>query len=196
MALYQSRRIAEAVLQLREAVRLAPNNVVFVNRLAWVLATCPEASIRNGTEAVRLAQWPARISQGQEPTFLGTLAAAHAEAGDFAQAIEAAERAVTLASARGDARAGRRPAFAPRALSSRFPISRDARAAPRLSCWSIPLRPARLARFRLQQRVERLLHRLPHDLLHVLTNVSFVKIEAPLGQPRREVLFRCRPFLV
>ncbi len=102
MALYRSGAIGEAVLQLREAVRLAPNNLVFANRLAWVLATCPEASIRNGAEAVRLAQWVTQISQGQQPTFLGTLAAAYAETGDFSRAIEVAERAVTLASTRGD----------------------------------------------------------------------------------------------
>ena len=102
MALYRSGTIGQAVVQFREAVRVAPNNVVFVNRLAWVLATCPESSLRSGTEAVRLAQWPAtQVTQGQEPSFLGTLAAAYAEAGDFSRAIEVAERAVTLASGRG-----------------------------------------------------------------------------------------------
>ena len=75
---------------------------MFVNRLAWVLATCPESSLRSGAEAVRLAQCEPEVTQGQEPSFLGTLAAAYAEAGDFSRAIEVAERAVTLASGRGD----------------------------------------------------------------------------------------------
>ena len=79
-----------------------PDNVVFVNRLAWVLATCPETSIRNGIEAVRLAQQATQMSQGSEPAFLGTLAAAFGETGDFGQAVDAAERAVAIASARGD----------------------------------------------------------------------------------------------
>jgi hypothetical protein len=101
MALYRPGTMGEAVSELRETVRAAPHNVVFVNRLAWVLATCPEARLRNGGEAIRLAQWLVHSPLGPYPLFLATLAAAHGEAGDFARAVEAGERAAALASARG-----------------------------------------------------------------------------------------------
>ena len=102
MALYRPGTLGEAVFQLREAVRSAPKNMVFVNRLAWVLATCPDASLRNGGEAVRLAQWLVHCPLGPYPLFLATLAAAHAEAGDFARAVEVGQRAVAIASVRDD----------------------------------------------------------------------------------------------
>jgi len=102
VALYHSGMPVEAVRHLRDAIRFMPDNFVFVNRLAWVLATCPEPSVRDGAQAVRLAQALNLASEDREPRFLGTLAAAYAEVGEFTQAIEAAERAVTLASASGD----------------------------------------------------------------------------------------------
>ena len=46
----------EAMVHYREALRLAPNAVPALNALAWALATSPEASLRNGAEAVSLAQ--------------------------------------------------------------------------------------------------------------------------------------------
>jgi tetratricopeptide (TPR) repeat protein len=102
VALFQQGKIADAVVQWREAVRLLPNQVVFLNQLAWVLATYPEASIRNGADAVVLAERAVQLSEGQEPAILGTLAAAYAETGRFSRAIQAAERAIAIASARGD----------------------------------------------------------------------------------------------
>jgi tetratricopeptide (TPR) repeat protein len=67
------------------------------NNLAWVLATYPDATIRNGNRAVELAEKAAVLPGGQDPIVLRTLAAAYAEAGQFSKAIEAAERASTLA---------------------------------------------------------------------------------------------------
>jgi tetratricopeptide (TPR) repeat protein len=102
LALSQQGEYAAAIVQLREAIRLVPSHLVSVNQLAWVLATCPEASVRNGGQAVELAQQAVQLSNGQEPAILGTLAAAYAEAGRFSEAVETAERAISLASARGD----------------------------------------------------------------------------------------------
>ena len=97
MALAGQGKIAEAVVQWREAVRLQPNQIAFVNHLAWVLATCPEASVRNGAEAVELAQRAVQLSDGREPAVLGTLAAAYAEAGRFPEAVQTARKALELA---------------------------------------------------------------------------------------------------
>ncbi len=90
-------KIAEAVVQWREAVRLQPNQIALVNNLAWLLATCPEASVRNGAEAVELARRAVQLSGGREPAILGTLAAAYAETGRFAEAVATANRALDLA---------------------------------------------------------------------------------------------------
>ena len=90
-------RIAEAVAQWREVVRLQPNQIAFVNNLAWVLATCPKASVRNGAEAVPLAQRAVKLGNGRQPAVLDTLAAAYAEAGRFPEAVQTARKALDLA---------------------------------------------------------------------------------------------------
>ena len=102
LALDRQGKTADAVIQWRESVRLQPDHTNFLNQLAWVLATCPTESIRNGAEAVDLAERAVRSSGGQEPAILDTLAAAYAEAGRFTEAVATVERAVSLASVRGD----------------------------------------------------------------------------------------------
>ena len=54
--------------------------------------------MRNGAEAVNLAERAAQISGGeQDPAILDALAAAYAEAGRFADAVQTAKRALSLA---------------------------------------------------------------------------------------------------
>jgi tetratricopeptide (TPR) repeat protein len=74
-----------------------PESVPLLNDTAWVLATSPHASLRNGAEAAELAERAWKLSGGREPAILGTLAAAHAEAGRFPQAVETAQKAIALA---------------------------------------------------------------------------------------------------
>jgi tetratricopeptide (TPR) repeat protein len=66
-----------------------------------VLATCPDAGLRNGAEAVRLAERACELTHYGEPSFIGTLAAAYAEAGRFPEAVTTAEKAVQLATDAG-----------------------------------------------------------------------------------------------
>src|SRR5262249_55540043 len=84
----------EKALQIRPDFGEAGNNL---NRVAWVLATCPEASVRNGARAIELAQELALVSAGNDPVILGTLAAAYAEAGRFSDAVTVAQQALQLA---------------------------------------------------------------------------------------------------
>jgi protein O-mannosyl-transferase len=98
-AFLQQGRVAEAVKHYEAAVAAVPHHPYLLNNLAWVLATCLETSIRNGPRAVELAQQAERLSGGKDPTLLGTLAAACAEAGRFAEAVTAAQRALDLAAA-------------------------------------------------------------------------------------------------
>ena len=94
--LYLKGKIPEALAHWRRVLRAEPNRLALLNQTAWVLATSPEASIRNGTEAVELATRAVRLSGGREPAMLDTLGAAYAEVRRFPEAVETARRALTL----------------------------------------------------------------------------------------------------
>ncbi len=86
----------------QEAVRLAPDWPPALNGLAWLLATCPDATVRNGPEAVRLAEHACAVTGRENPELLDNLAAAYAEAGRFPEAVNAAQEAIALARTAGD----------------------------------------------------------------------------------------------
>jgi len=90
-------RSAEAIHQYREALAEVPDLVPALNNLAWILATDPNATNRNGDAAFQLAGRACALTQYQIPVLIGTLAAAYAEAGRFKEAIETAQRARNLA---------------------------------------------------------------------------------------------------
>jgi tetratricopeptide (TPR) repeat protein len=92
---------AAAVDQYHQALALQPDNVEALNNLAWILAANPNDAVRNGAEAVRLAERSCELTKHGEPLLLGTLAAAYAEAGRFSDAITTAEKARNLAAAAG-----------------------------------------------------------------------------------------------
>ncbi|MBX3411991.1 MAG: tetratricopeptide repeat protein [Pirellulales bacterium] len=83
-----------AATRYRAALRQQPIHAETAREFAWLLATCPEASVRDGQAAVRWATIVVEADRQQDPQALDTLAAAHAEGGDFAAAIAWAERAV------------------------------------------------------------------------------------------------------
>jgi tetratricopeptide (TPR) repeat protein len=95
--LYRQGKIAEALAERRKVIELCPNDVYLLNDTAWLLATSPDASIRNGQEAVTLAERAVKFSNGEEPAVLATLAAAYAEGGRFAEAVKTARKALELA---------------------------------------------------------------------------------------------------
>ena len=101
-ALLAKGRIVDAIAQYKEALRLAPENVAAQSNLAWLLATSPEPSLRNGPEAVLLAEQASRSSGGKRPLILRILAAAYAEAGRFPEARETAQEALQAADDQGN----------------------------------------------------------------------------------------------
>jgi tetratricopeptide (TPR) repeat protein len=100
-ALLQKGRAAEAIAQFQQALQIEPADPRAKNNLAWLLATCPEASLRNGRQAVELARQANDLTGGKNPVILHTLAAAFAEAGQFSEAIRTAQTAIQLARAAG-----------------------------------------------------------------------------------------------
>ncbi len=91
-----------AMKQWNTAIQLRPGDAALLGGMAWLLATSPEASLRDGAKAVELAQRAARLPGGRKPEILDTLAAAYAEAGRFPEAVKTAEEARTLAARRGN----------------------------------------------------------------------------------------------
>ncbi len=101
MTLAQLGRTREAVAQYREALRLNPNLAGALNNLAWVLVASPDDELRNGPEAVRLAERACELTHYGDPSLIDTLAAAYAECGRFPEAVTAEEKAEQLATAAG-----------------------------------------------------------------------------------------------
>jgi tetratricopeptide (TPR) repeat protein len=102
ITLIQAREVSRGLRELEEGVRLAPDDASLVNEAAWVLATFPDAGVRNGPEAARLAEHACVLSGDKDPKLLKTLAAAYAEAGRYPDAIGAARKAVSLAQSSGN----------------------------------------------------------------------------------------------
>ncbi len=92
---------AEALGHWRKAQRIDPTRTSATLGVAWLLATAADASLRNGAEAVRMAE-SARGSAPENAEVLDTLAAAYAEDGQFPRASAAAARALELAKAQGN----------------------------------------------------------------------------------------------
>lgn len=94
-------RSAEAVEDYETAVRLKPDWAVALNDLAWIRATHPDPKVRDGHEAVRLAEHARDLTSGKEARFLGTLDAAYAEAGQLQEAETTAQKAHDVALSKG-----------------------------------------------------------------------------------------------
>ena len=90
-------RWTEALASFAKALALQPGSTDALNNLAWLLATCPDAALRDGRRAAALAAEADRLATVADPNSLDTLAAAYAEAGDFALATATADRALKLA---------------------------------------------------------------------------------------------------
>ncbi len=88
-----------AVEAYRRALELEPRQPTALNNLAWILATAKDDALRDGAEAVALAEAACALTDRQNAGRLDTLAAALAEAGRFDEAIAVAEEGLALANA-------------------------------------------------------------------------------------------------
>ncbi len=103
LALFQRSRILQEFKQYQQALedkekayRLCPDEPAIVNSLSWMLATCPDERYRDNARALVLAQRACELTKYQVTELIDTLAAAHANAGNFDDATRWQSLALNL----------------------------------------------------------------------------------------------------
>lgn len=89
----------KAISDFGQAMRFDPRDARTLSSLAWLKATCPESSLRNGKEAIRMSMRACELSKWKEPDYIEALAAAHSEVGDYDQAVKYQTQAMRMKSA-------------------------------------------------------------------------------------------------
>jgi Tfp pilus assembly protein PilF len=102
-ALYAQSKFPESLAQLRMALDEEPNRLFALKLAASLLATCPDSAVRNGAEALSMAEKAKQLSGGNDPGVLDTLSTAYAENGRFDEALAAERQAAPIAEQEGDA---------------------------------------------------------------------------------------------
>ncbi|MBX3412642.1 MAG: glycosyltransferase family 39 protein [Pirellulales bacterium] len=95
---------ARAVQHYRWALSIWPATHIHAAtaNLAWILATSPEPSERNGAEAVAWIDQLGPIEQVEDPVLLDVMGAAYASVGRYSDAVGAAKKSIALAVATGN----------------------------------------------------------------------------------------------
>ena len=96
-ALFGKGDFKNAIADYSKAVELTPDLTDALNGLAWFLATCPDASLRDSAKAEELATKLVGLTKTEDWSYLDTLAASLAAAGKFDEAVKQQTRAAELA---------------------------------------------------------------------------------------------------
>ncbi len=88
---------AAAANDYARALAINPKSIDACRGSAWLLATCPDSSIRDPELALQQAETAAKLERKADASTLDTLAAAQANAGDFNAATETLRRAMEIA---------------------------------------------------------------------------------------------------
>ena len=101
ISLFLKKRFPEAIAAWWRAYEIQPELANLRANLAWLLATFPEAGVRDGARAFALAK-ELEARTPDDPLVYRSLGAAYAETGRFDDAITVAKKAMELARTRGD----------------------------------------------------------------------------------------------
>ena len=96
------KRVELAARTLKDGARHCPTDVRILNNLAELLSMSADSRIRDGKAAVTFATEACRLTQNANAQALATLAASHAETGNFSEAKKVAQRALDLARKSGE----------------------------------------------------------------------------------------------
>ncbi len=83
-----------ALADYEKAIELDPRYPMAYQNAAWLLATCSDDKCRNGKRALELAKKLCELRNYEEYSDIKALAAAHAELGDFEQAVKQQQEAI------------------------------------------------------------------------------------------------------
>jgi WD40 repeat protein/serine/threonine protein kinase len=86
----------QAINIYESAIEADPSYVLAYNHLAWLLATCPRAEVRDGVRAIKNATKACELTNWKNYSHISILAAAYAEAGDFEQAVKRQQEVIEL----------------------------------------------------------------------------------------------------
>jgi tetratricopeptide (TPR) repeat protein len=92
-------RYASAAEGYQQTIAIDPTHAAAYRSLAWVQATCSDETCRNAEHALANAEMALQVAGQEDDVTLDTLAAAQANAGDFAAAQATQSRAIELANA-------------------------------------------------------------------------------------------------
>jgi tetratricopeptide (TPR) repeat protein len=85
----RKRDFAKAIADFNRAIQLNPRSWAPYNQRAWIWATCTDATVRHGSKAIESARSACELTSASgKASCLDTLAAAYAEAGNFAEAVK------------------------------------------------------------------------------------------------------------
>jgi len=92
-------RYPESLKEIEHVIAIRPRTTGLARALsqrAWLRATCPDPSFRNGQQAIKDATAACRIMSWNDEGMIDTLAAAYAESGDFDSAESYEEKALAI----------------------------------------------------------------------------------------------------
>ena len=101
-SLVEAGEVDAGIEALHMSIRLEPDWPVSLLTLTWILAAHSDARFRDPAQALIYARRVAEITEFGHPVALDALAAAYAAAGQFDEAVEAAERGRVIAEQSGD----------------------------------------------------------------------------------------------
>jgi tetratricopeptide (TPR) repeat protein len=102
LALFRSGRLLEAVEHWKRSLELKPDSLNAQCNFAWVLATCPDPALRDGSRAIQLTENVLVHAGRDNPSVLRAAGAAYAETGQFDKAIAIAQEALEITRAQGN----------------------------------------------------------------------------------------------